>query len=137
MAAHTQFDRIDAEMHAGPVQTRAANAGARQEGGQLAIGYRLLAGVVTNRHRAFREILEQLAADVIGQLIDNLRISAVRPGIAHRAALQRDDVEPRFRQLFGHDRANPAKANDRHIGFFQYGRHDYALSPLIDTGGKG
>ncbi|EJK90595.1 hypothetical protein UUU_21800 [Klebsiella pneumoniae subsp. pneumoniae DSM 30104 = JCM 1662 = NBRC 14940] len=124
-------------MDAGPVQPGAAHAGTRQEGRQLAIGHRLLAGVMPDGDGAFRQILEQLAADVVGQLINHLRIGAVRPGVAHRAALQRDDVEPRFGQLFGHDRPNPAEADDRDIGFFQYGGHDYALSPLIDTGGKG
>ena len=137
VAAHPQLNGIDAEMDAGPVQPGAAHAGTRQEGRQLAIGHRLLAGVMPDGDGAFRQILEQLAADVVGQLINHLRIGAVRPGVAHRAALQRDDVEPGFGQLFGHDRPNPAEADDRDIGFFQYGGHDYTLSPLIDTGGKG
>ncbi len=80
VAAHPQLNGIDAEMDAGPVQPGAAHAGTRQEGRQLAIGHRLLAGVMPDGDGAFRQILEQLAADVVGQLINHLRIGAVRPG---------------------------------------------------------
>ncbi|MND88334.1 hypothetical protein D3C80_803570 [compost metagenome] len=137
MAAHTQFNRIDPEMDAGPVQARAAHAGTRQERRQLAVRHRSLAGIVTNGHGAFRQILEQLAADVIGQFVDHLRIGTVRIGIAHRATLQRHHVQARFGQLFGHNRTHPTETDDHRVYFFHYRCHCYPLSPRIETGGKG
>ncbi|SPZ53716.1 Uncharacterised protein [Serratia quinivorans] len=137
MATHAQLNRVDAKMHTRPVQACAAHAGTRQERRQLTVRNRSLAGIVTNGHGAFRQILEQLAADVIGQFVDHLRIGTVRIGIAHWAALQRHHVQPRFGQLFGHNRAHPTEADDHRVYFFHYRCHCYPLSPRIETGGKG
>ena len=137
VAAHPQLCRIDAKMDAGPVQACAAGAGTRQKRRQLTIGLCGLRDVVTNGDGAFRQILEQLFADVIGQLIDHLRIRAVRVGIAMRTALQRHHVQARFRQLFRHNGTGPAEADNHRVHFIHYVCHAYALSPRIDTAGKG
>ena len=76
------------------MQAGAADAGARQERRQLAVRHRGLAAVVANGDGAFRQIPEQLASNVIGQLVDHLRVRPVRIGIAHRAAPSATTLRP-------------------------------------------
>jgi hypothetical protein len=123
MAAHPQLNRIDTEMDAGPVKTRATGAGAGQKRRQLTIGHCGLRRIMTNGHGAFGEILEKLFADVIGQLINGLRIGAIRIGIAMRSALQRQHVQARFGQLFRHNGTRPAEADNHRIYFFHFVCH--------------
>ncbi|MNE68504.1 hypothetical protein D3C80_1641730 [compost metagenome] len=53
VTAHAQFNRIDPEMHARPVQACTTHAGTRQERRQLTVRHRRLAGIMTNGHGAF------------------------------------------------------------------------------------
>ena len=118
VAAQAQVFGRHAEVHAGPVRTRAAHAVAGQEGAVLAIGQRPVADAVSDRHRLAREVLEKLAADAVGQLVDDLRIGEIGIGVAVRPTLQCHNPQARFGQLLREDRAGPAEADDHRVDGF-------------------
>ncbi|MCY1530038.1 hypothetical protein D9M68_652120 [compost metagenome] len=137
VTAQAQLLRHDPEMHAGPVQAGAADAVAGQEGGQLAVGQRGVVDAVADAHGALRQVLVQLAAGVVGQLVEGVGVGAVGVGVAVLAALQGHHLEARLDQLLGQDRAGPAEADHHRVHVFECRRHAQPLSPEIATGGKG
>lgn len=137
VTAQAQFLGHDPEMHAGPVQAGATDAVAGKEGGELAVGQRGIVDPVADAHGALGEILEQLAAGVVGQLVEGVGVGTVGIGIAVLAALQRHHVEPGLGQLLGQDRSGPAEADHHRVHRFECRRHVQPLSPEIATGGKG
>lgn len=107
-----QLLRQHAPMHTRPMQPRAADAVPRLESTDLAVGHRLIVDAVPEGEGTHREILKQLEALQICQLVDGLRIGAIRIGVAEGAAFQRDDFEARLRQFLRHDRTGPAEPDD-------------------------
>jgi hypothetical protein len=94
VAAQTQLDRIDAKVHARTNAAGAADARAGQERPELAVRQRGVVHAMPDGDGLARDVLEQLAPDVVRELVERLRIGAVGGGVAHRAALERDDVQP-------------------------------------------
>ncbi len=137
VAAQAQLFRRDPEMHARPVQPRAADAFARQERGELPVRQRSVLQAVADRHGRLRQVEEQLLADVVGQLVDRVRIRAVRIGVAVLAALERDHVQARFGQFLRENRAGPAEADDHRIDMRLFLCGHQLRSPLIETGPYG
>jgi hypothetical protein len=111
----TKLFRIHAPMLAGPVQARAAHAFTRFEGANLPIRQRGVVQGMAEREARLRHVLEQLPALQIGQLIERLRIRAVRVGVAIRATLQCNHVQAGFGQFLRHDGAGPAEADDHGV----------------------
>ena len=137
MAAHAQFDRVDPKVHPRPVQACTAHTVTRQESAQLAVGQGHVIDAMANGDGFFGDVLEQLFAHAVGKFVDDLWIVAVWIGVLHRTALQGHNIQAGFGQLFGHDRAGPTETNDYCINFFHNGRHAQALSPRMETAGKG
>jgi hypothetical protein len=58
VAAQAQLDRIDAEMHARPMQPGAADTRARKERAELTVRQRGVVHAVADRHGLARDVLE-------------------------------------------------------------------------------
>jgi len=83
------------------------------------------------------DVLEQLFTHAVGEFVDHLWIVTVRVSVLHRATFEGHNIQTSFGQFFGHDRAGPAESDDNCINFFHNGRHAQALSPRMETAGKG
>jgi hypothetical protein len=57
------------------------------------------------------------------QLIDHTRVGEVRLRVAVRAAFQAHHIEAGISQLFGHDGAGPAHADNHGVYFVLYDSH--------------
>src|SRR5205814_8402137 len=84
---------------------------------------RLLVLVVTEGERVARRIHHQRLANDVFQLVANQRDRKVRVGGAHAAALERDDVHPRFAQFLRENAAGPSETHDDDINFLESGGH--------------
>ncbi|KAG1385983.1 hypothetical protein G6F60_014644 [Rhizopus arrhizus] len=79
---------------------------------------------MADRHGFLGQVLEQLAAHGIRQLVDHLRVLGVLRRVLHAAALQRQHVQPGFGQFLTQDRTGPAEPDQDPIHFIFLDRHD-------------
>src|SRR5262249_50298785 len=68
-------------------------------------------------------VLHELVAYHVAQLVADVGQREILVGRAHRAALERNYLEPGRGQLLRHDAAGPAQPDDDGIDLFQLGRH--------------
>jgi hypothetical protein len=59
----------------------------------------------------------------VAQLVADLRHAEILVRLHGLAALERDDFEAGFGELFGEDAARPAEAYDDCVDFLEFGRH--------------
>ena len=112
---------------------------------------RCLAVVVAERQRALRWALKQIEPHGVAQLIRCVADVEGGRGVAPRAALDGDDVEPMIGEFVAQNGAGPTETDDHHILRRQLCSHnenpmsktylepdaDQSLRPRIDTGGSG
>ena len=114
-AAQLQVGRQRAPVVAIPVHTGAADAIAQQEGAVLPIRHRHVGRRVADGDGLFREVLEQLAADTVAQLVGDARVCEVGHGVAVLTALQRQNLQARGGEFHAHDGAGPAEADQHRV----------------------
>ena len=101
----------------------AADAVAEHEGAPVAHRQRRLTGIVAERHRHLRRPQKKLVLQAIAQFVLRVGNRKVGRGVAPRAALDGDDVEPGIGEFVGENRAGPAEADDDHILAGKLARH--------------
>ncbi len=122
-AAGLEVPRQEAPGEAAPVHRGAADAFAGTERAELAHRQRGLVGVVAEADGLARQILHQLVALHIPQLVMRMRHAEIGIGVAPAPALEADDAQSRFRELLGEDGARESDADHHHIHRLEFGRH--------------
>ena len=124
-----------------PVHAAAADAGAEQEGTQMAHRQRVLIDVIADGQRVIRDILKQMMTPHIAQLVLGKSRGEIRGGVAPWPAFQRHDIQAGVAELLAHDGARPTESHQHGIDRFQRRRHGYAFlqpgRPLKPTVGYG
>ena len=114
-AAQAQVGRQCPPVMAVPVNAGTADAIAQQERAMLAIRNRCIRRHMADRHRFLGEVLEQLSADAVAQLVGDARVREVGHGVAAFATFQRQHLEASGGEFHAHDGAGPAKADKHRI----------------------
>ena len=99
----------------------------------LAVRHGHVVDAMAYRDRLLGQVLEQLAAHRVRQLVQHLGILGVLGRVLHRAAFQRQHLQPGFGQFLAHDRAGPSETDQHRVHFVFLDRHQ-PFSPEIDTG---
>ena len=110
-----------------PVHSAAADAGAEQEGAEVAHRQRLLTDVISDGQRVIRDILKQVMTPHIAKFVLGKSRGEVRCGVAPRPALQRHHMEAGVAKLLAHDGAGPTEPHQHRIDGFQCRGHDQAF----------
>src|ERR1700689_4059085 len=105
------------------MDTAAAHAGAEEKRAQVAHGQRFLVDIVADGEGVVRDILKQMMAPHVAQLILRKSSRKIRGRIAPGAALERGDTQARVAQLLPHDGSGPAETHQHSIYRFEGGRH--------------
>ena len=135
LAVALLVEAADLELHVGPtpgvaapVHGRAADDLAGQERAEPPHRQRFLRGIVAHRERVARGVLHEVVTHHVAQLVADIGHRIVLVGAAHRAALERDHLQPGLGQFLREDAAGPAQPDDDGVDFFQFGRHVVLLS---------
>ena len=123
--AHLELGIVPAPGDAVPVHARAAHALARQEGTQPPHRQRRLLDVVADGECVHRRVLHQIMARGVTQLIADARHREIIFRLAHGPALQGQHLHPRFGEFLRQYAAAPAKTDQYHIYFFEFGCHGF------------
>lgn len=102
VASETQFLRQNAPVLTIPMHTPAADTGSRQKRPQLPIRQAAVAGRMANRQGFARQILKQLVAYALCQLVGNARIGEVQGSVAVLAPLEGNDFQTGLREFHAH-----------------------------------
>src|SRR6185437_11229212 len=98
-----------------PVDAGPADSGAGEERSEPSHRQRRLVDVVAEGERRIADVLEQVMAPHVAQLV---LVEGCRPivrGRPRRCTLEREDGQSRVAQLLGKDRAGPAEADQNDI----------------------
>ena len=126
-APRLEIPRQEAPGDAVPVNRRAADAFAREEGPHLAHRQRRIANRVAEGERLARQVLHQLVAAGVTELVVRVRHVEVGVGVAPAAALQAHDLEACVGELFREDGAGEADTHGDDVDRFQLGGHALPL----------
>src|ERR1700733_12328754 len=128
MAAQLKVRRQETPGLPVPVDTGAADAVTGKETGEAADRHRRLACIVAERQRLLVGTQKQIKPDRIAKFV--LRISGwkISCRIAPGAALDRNDIQPGFRQFIGKDGAGPSEPNDDDVLGGELAGHRYSLT---------
>src|SRR5580700_4242458 len=131
MTSQPKIGRKESPRLATPVNTRSANAVARQKAGPTPDWQRRLIGFISKGQRGLFSLHKQIMVKIITKFV--LRVGAwkCRCRISPRTSLQSNDFEAGFRHLIAEDRTSPSQADDDDVFCGELFRH--CVSPAYSN----